>query len=156
MTNMKKCNYVIALVAALLGCGILYLSLQLGMGFKEKGGILAGTWPGIMGIILIAAAVILALMTLIKHEKYEQMEVALKFPANKRVYLVMGIFVIYCVLLNFLGLYLSALILIPVIMYVLGERNKKKMAIVTVGTIAAVFLIFDLVLGTKLPEPFWM
>ena len=155
MTNMKKCNYVIALIAAILGGVILYFSAQLGIGFKQKGGTESGTWPAIMGGVLLVAAVILLVMTLVKRKKYEEMEVALHFPANMRVYIMMGIFAVYCVLLRLLGLYLSAVLLIPSIMYVLGEKNKKKIALVTIGTIAAVFIIFQLVLGTKLPEPIW-
>ena len=116
MVNMKKCNYVISAVAAVLGVAIWALSAGLGIGFKEEGGISAGTWPAITG----------------------------------------GIMVVYCLLLNVLGLYISGLILIPALMWVLGERNKKKTAIVTVVALAAIYVIFSLILGTKLPEPFFM
>ncbi len=109
-----------------------------------------------MGGIMTVAAAVLLIMTLVNGKKYEEMEVALKLPANKRVYAVMGIMVIYCVLLRVLGLYLSGLILVPALMWMLGERNKKKMAIVTAVTLAGIFVIFQLVLGTKLPEPFFM
>lgn len=156
MVSMKKCNYVISAVTGVLGIVILILSARLGTGFKADGGISTGTWPAIMGGIMTVAAVVLLIMTLVNGKKYEEMEVALKLPANKRVYAVMGIMVIYCVLLRVLGLYLSGLILVPALMWMLGERNKKKMAIVTAVTLAGIFVIFHLVLGTKLPEPFFM
>ncbi len=156
MTNMKKCNYVISIIAAVLGLFILFASSGLGIGFKQKGGIEAGTWPAIMGAVLVTAAIILLLMTLMNRKKYEEMGVVLGLPANKRVYLIMGVFVVYCVILRLLGLYLSILVLIPTIMFVLGERNKKKMAIVTIGTGLGIFLIFGLLLGTSLPQPIWM
>jgi putative tricarboxylic transport membrane protein len=156
MVNMKKCNYVISAVAAVLGVAIWALSAGLGIGFKEEGGISAGTWPAITGGIMVGAALILLVMTLVNRKKYEEMEVVLGLPANRRVYLVMGIMVVYCLLLNVLGLYISGLILIPALMWVLGERNKKKTAIVTVVALAAIYVIFSLILGTKLPEPFFM
>mgnify|MGYP001081077490 CR=1 FL=1 len=156
MVSMKKCNYVISAVTGVLGIVILILSARLGTGFKADGGISTGTWPAIMGGIMTVAAAVLLIMTLVNGKKYEEMEVALKLPANKRVYAVMGIMVIYCVLLRVLGLYLSGLILVPALMWMLGERNKKKMAIVTAVTLAGIFGIFQLVLGTKLPEPFFM
>ncbi len=156
MVNMKKCNYVISAVAAVLGVAIWALSAGLGIGFKEEGGISAGTWPAIAGGIMVGAALILLVMTLVNRKKYEEMEVVLGLPANRRVYLVMGIMVVYCLLLNVLGLYISGLILIPALMWVLGERNKKKTAIVTVVALAAIYVIFSLILGTKLPEPFFM
>ncbi len=156
MVNMKKCNYVISTVAAVLGVAIWALSAGLGIGFKEEGGISAGTWPAITGGIMVGAALILLVMTLVNRKKYEEMEVVLGLPANRRVYLVMGIMVVYCLLLNVLGLYISGLILIPALMWVLGERNKKKTAIVTVVALAAIYVIFSLILGTKLPEPFFM
>lgn len=105
---------------------------------------------------MVGAALILLVMTLVNRKKYEEMEVVLGLPANRRVYLVMGIMVVYCLLLNVLGLYISGLILIPALMWVLGERNKKKTAIVTVVALAAIYVIFSLILGTKLPEPFFM
>ena len=156
MVSMKKCNYVISAVTGVLGIVILILSARLGTGFKADGGISTGTWPAIMGGIMTVPAAVLLIMTLVNGKKYEEMEVALKLPANKRVYAVMGIMVIYCVLLRVLGLYLSGLILVPALMWMLGERNKKKMAIVTAVTLAGIFVIFQLVLGTKLPEPFFM
>ena len=156
MVNMKKCNYVISAVAAVLGVAIWALSAGLGIGFKEEGGISAGTWPAITGGIMVGAALILLVMTLVNRKKYEEMEGVLGLPANRRVYLVMGIMVVYCLLLNVLGLYISGLILIPALMWVLGERNKKKTAIVTVVALAAIYVIFSLILGTKLPEPFFM
>ncbi|MCI8735841.1 MAG: tripartite tricarboxylate transporter TctB family protein [Lachnospiraceae bacterium] len=156
MVNMKKCNYVISAVAAVLGVAIWALSAGLGIGFKEEGGISAGTWPAITGGIMVGAALILLVMTLVNRKKYEEMEVVLGLPANRRVYLVMGIMVVYCLLLNVLGLYISGLILIPALMWVLGERNKKKTAIVTIVALAAIYVIFSLILGTKLPEPFFM
>lgn len=156
MVNMKKCNYVISAVAAVLGVAIWALSAGLGIGFKEEGGISAGTWPAITGGIMVGAALILLVMTLVNGKKYEEMEVVLGLPANRRVYLVMGIMVVYCLLLNVLGLYISGLILIPALMWVLGERNKKKTAIVTIVALAAIYVIFSLILGTKLPEPFFM
>ncbi|RCX19357.1 tripartite tricarboxylate transporter TctB family protein [Anaerobacterium chartisolvens] len=156
MTNMKKCNFVISIIAAVVGAAIVYASSGLGIGMKQKGGIEAGTWPAIMGCILLAASVILLSMTLLNKKKYEGMEVTLALPANMRVYVMMGIFAIYCIVLRVLGLYLSVAILIPVIMLVLGERNKKKITVVTIGTVLGIFLIFGLILGTKLPQPIWM
>lgn len=156
MVNMKKCNYVISAVAAVLGVTIMVLSAKLGIGFKSDGGILTGTWPAIMGGIMTGCGAVLLIMTLLNQKKFEEMEVALKLPANKRVYLVMGIMVVYCALLKVLGLYISGLILIPVLMWILGERNKKKLAIVTVVALAGIFIIFGLILKTKLPEPFFM
>ena len=156
MTNMKKCNYVISFAAAVLGGAILTVASGLGIGFKAKGGIRAGTWPAIMGGVLLAAAICLLCMTVFNKKKYEEMEVALTLPANMRVYILMGVFAVYCVLLRLLGMYLSAAVLIPTVMTVVGERNRKKMALVTVGTLLGIFVIFGLILGTSLPEPIWM
>lgn len=153
---MKKCNYVVSAAGALLGGAILLAAAELGIGFKAKGGIRAGTWPAIMGGVLLAAAVCLLCMTIFNRKKYEEMEVALTLPANMRVYILMGIFAVYCVLLRLLGMYISAVVLIPSVMAVVGERNGKKMAAVTAGTLLGIFVIFSLILGTRLPEPIWM
>jgi hypothetical protein len=40
-------------------------------------------------------------------------------------------------------------------MLVMGERSKKKMLLVSVLTLAAIYIVFELVLKTKMPLPFF-
>ena len=67
------------------------------------------------------------------------------------------------ILLKYLGMYISSLILIPALMWFLMPDEKKadrKKALITVAIIdvcvvLAIYLIFDRLLATSLPQPFW-
>jgi heme/copper-type cytochrome/quinol oxidase subunit 4 len=57
--------------------------------------------------------------------------------------------------MKFLGFYIAAFAFIPTTMLVMGERSKKKMLLVSVLTLAAIYIVFELVLKTKMPLPFF-
>ncbi|MCI5902864.1 MAG: tripartite tricarboxylate transporter TctB family protein [Blautia sp.] len=156
MVSMKKCNYIISVVTAVIGGIILYLSLDLGFGIKAKGGTRSGTWPGVIGILLIVFAIVLCITTIKNKQKYEENKIKLTLPENKRVYVIMVVFVVFSVLLTYFGIYIAGALMIPTVMLILGEKNKKTIALVTVFTLIAIYLIFEVALKTKLPKPFWV
>ncbi|MPN42447.1 hypothetical protein SDC9_190004 [bioreactor metagenome] len=80
----------------------------------------------------------------------------LSSDANKCVYSMMGIIVIFCIGLYVLGFYISTLIFIPVVMYILEVRNKRLMIMTSVLTVSAIYVIFDVLLKTQFPSPIFL
>lgn len=154
MDTMKKWNNVISVIAALIGVGIISLSNKFPI--KSGGDPGAGFWPSIIGAILVICAVGLFILNIVHKEKEEKKSVSLNTPANKCVYLMMGIIVIFCIGLYVLGFYISALIFIPAVMHLLGDRNKRNMIMTSVVTVGAVYIIFGLLLKTQLPGPIFL
>lgn len=155
MNNMKKWNYAISAIVAILGAVIIYLAagLPLSTGTGDPG---AGFWPAMLGVLLIMLAVILTITTIIKRKDLEKIPVILNQAANHRVYIMMGVIILFLIMMKFLGFYIAAFVFIPVTMFVMGEKNKKKMLFVSVLTMAAIYIIFELVLKTKMPLPFFI
>jgi membrane protease YdiL (CAAX protease family) len=154
MNNMKKWNYAISAIVTVLGSIIIYLAagLPLSTGTGDPG---AGFWPSMLGVLLIILAIILTITTLVKRKDLEKIPVILNQVANRRVYIMMGVIVAFLFVMKFLGFYIAAFVFIPTTMLVMGERSKKKMLLVSVLTLAAIYIVFELVLKTKMPLPFF-
>lgn len=147
---VKKWNYIISVITACLGTLIIYESSKLSLKYTVSGPG-AGVWPMMLGGLLLLCALALFIATFINKEKYEKLEVILNTAANKRVYIVMAAIVLYCILLKVAGFYLATALVIPVLMYIMGERRIKRILCTMVFGVIGIYLIFDVLLHTKLP-----
>lgn len=155
MINMKKCNFVVGFLGASIACLIMQAASEFPMEFTSNGPG-PGFWPFALGAALFACAVVLLGYTGINGKELETQEVKLTGPANKRVYIMMGLVVIFTALISIIGFYAAALITIPVVMYLVDYRNKKGIALTTVGTVLFIYLVFGMLLKTQMPKPFFM
>lgn len=151
---MRKWNNVIAVIVAALGIAVIALSakfpIELGVG--DPG---AGFWPTLLGAFLILTAIILFVDNIRHKEREEAKTFALTLPANRLVYIFMGLTVLFCAAMYFLGLLIAALLFIPVAMYLLGARGKTVF-IIDVVFVIALYVVFMRLLHTPLPMPIWM
>lgn len=155
MDTMKKWNFAISGISAALGAAIIALASKfpIKLGAGDPG---AGFWPTILGSILIFLGVILCFKTATNGAKDAEKKVVLNLPANKRVYIAMGIIIIFCAILYFLGFYIGVLFFIPCTMYLMEEHNVKKIAFTTIITLAAIYIVFGVLLKTPLPAPLFL
>lgn len=173
-TSMKTCNFIVSAFSLIIGVAIIVFSLQLGVGTSKRYGIKTGTWPCFMGVGVLLFAIILFIYTLKNARMLSDMDyadahgdhlyrVSLHLWENIQVYKAVGMIIVYVILLKFFGMYLSSLVLIPALMWYLmpdeKKANRKKalitVAIVDVCVVLAIYLIFERLLGTTLPQPFW-
>lgn len=155
MVSMKRVNYIISIITLIIGMIIMSLAIELGIGTSKKYGIKSGTWPFMIGIMIVSCAIILLIATIIKKKNLEDEKTILILSPNKRVYLVALCMVISCALLKFLGLYIMGIIMLPTVMWIMEERDKKLIILTTVGVLLLVFIVFELLLKSKMPTPFW-
>ena len=155
MGNMKKANYIISAIMFLVGLGIVVMSssLKIQIGDGDPG---AGFWPMLLGALIIIFAVGLAISTLKNKKMLEEKTFTISTPANMRVYILFGVIVLFCVILYFLGFYIGALLFIPAVMYLLEVRSVKKIVLTTEITLAAVYVLFGVLLNISLPDPIFM
>ncbi|MCD8359501.1 MAG: tripartite tricarboxylate transporter TctB family protein [Acidaminococcaceae bacterium] len=59
-------------------------------------------------------------------------------------------------MIELLGFYLAALLMIPAVMLVLGCRSLLRIALTAVLTVGFIYLIFDILLSTKLPQSMFL
>ena len=155
MKTMLCCNYIVGVLGALIGAAIMKASSAFPMAFTQNGPG-PGFWPFSLGAVLTLAAIILLGYTLANKNELSATDVSLTTSANKRVYMLMGMIVVFCGLISLVGFYAAGVILIPCIMRLMGYENKKGIALTAVGTMLFIFVVFGLVLGTKLPLPFFL
>lgn len=155
MNNMAVCNYIVGFLGTLIGVLIMHAASAFPLEFTENGPG-AGFWPFALGCILMLVSVLLLLYTFSKKSDLGCQRVNLTTPANKRVYIMMGMVVIFCIMINLLGFYLAAAIMIASIMHLMDYHNKKATVITAILTLLFIYLIFGQILHTQMPQSiFW-
>ena len=155
MNNMTICNYIVGVVGMVLGALIMSAAAAFPMQFTENGPG-QGFWPFSLGCALAVAAVVLLAFTFTKRADLSGQKVNLNTPANKRVYIMMGLVVIFCVLINLLGFYPAAAALIVATMKLMDYHNKKGILLTTVLTLAFIYLVFGVLLHTQMPQSIFL
>ncbi len=125
------------------------------MAFTENGPG-PGFWPFSLGSGMVVAAVLVLVYNWMNKEEVAKQEVSLATPANRRVYMLMAMLVVFCGLIELLGFYGAGLVLIPSIMLLMDFHDKKVIAMSTVGTLAFIYIVFSLVLGTQMPQSMFL
>ena len=155
MNNMTICNYIVSVVGMALGALIMNAAAAFPMQFTENGPG-PGFWPFSLGCALAVAAVVLLAFTFTKRADLSGQRVSLNTPANKRVYIMMGLVVAFCVLINLLGFYPAAAVLIVATMKLMDYHNKKGILLTTVLTLAFIYLVFGVLLHTQMPQSIFL
>jgi putative tricarboxylic transport membrane protein len=111
----------------------------------QVGSIQSGVFPKIISGCLVVLG-ILVVLTSGKQEKQDG--VSLIDP----ILLCYLIFVfIAVVLIQVIGFYPTILLSLPSFLLLFGERNFKKITVFTIVTTGMIYLIIDMILGSKLP-----
>lgn len=155
MNNMAVCNYIVGVLGAVIGGLIMQAASAFPLEFTENGPG-PGFWPFSLGAVLCAVAVFLLLYTFWNKADLGSEHVALTKVGNKRVYVMMGLVVAFCVLLNLLGFYPAAALLIVAIMRLMDYRNNKIIALTMVLTLMFIYLVFGLLLHTQMPQSIFL
>ena len=155
MNNMTICNYIVGVVGMVLGALIMSAAAAFPMQFTENGPG-PGFWPFSLGCALAVAALVLLVFTFTKRADLAQQKVNLTTAANKRVYIMMGLVVLFCVFINLLGFYPAAALLIIATMKLMDYHNKKGILLTTVLTLAFIYLVFGVLLHTKMPQSIFL
>ena len=155
MNNMTICNYIVGIVGMVLGGLIMSAAAAFPLQFTENGPG-PGFWPFSLGCALAVAALVLLVFTFTKRADLAQQKVNLTPAANKRVYIMMGLVVLFCVFINLLGFYPAAALLIIATMKLMDYHNKKGILLTTVLTLAFIYLVFGVLLHTKMPQSLFL
>ena len=151
MVSMKLCNFVVFLMGVVIGGAIMGASAGFPMEITEQGPG-PGFWPFLLGLALTVAALVLVVYTLCHRKELTVEKVILGTAANRQVYVMMALLVLFCGLIHLIGFYAAAVVLIPCIMHRLECRDKKLMLFTAVGVTLFIYLVFGQLLHTSLPS----
>lgn len=110
-----------------------------------------GVFPLICSVIQLITAIYLLIKTLLKRETTVKLD---GLDAKKTLLTVVAL-VIYVLVLDRIGYCISTFLLVVFIIWFLGYRNWKVTLPCAALTVAATFLIFDVLLNVPLPMLFF-
>ena len=151
MVSMKFCNFVVFVMGMVIGGAIMGASAGFPMEITEQGPG-PGFWPFLLGLALTVAAFVLVVYTLCHRQELTEEKVILSTAANRQVYVVMALIVLFCGFIHLIGFYAAAVVLVPCVMYRLECRDKKLMLFTAVGVTLFIYLVFGQLLHTSLPS----
>lgn len=134
---MKKGNLVLAAVCAVLGVGIIAVALGYPKAADYGTGVPGpGLWPIVISIVLLGCTALLLLKTL-KMSPEKDTKIELWTTGTRRVYVTMGILVVYLIVLPFLGFIISTFVLELIFIQWFAKKNP----IITVVIAAAITMV---------------
>ncbi len=155
MNNMTVCNYIVGLAGAVIGGLIMQAAAEFPLNFTENGPG-PGFWPFSLGGALLLAAVCLLLYTFANSADLSGQRVNLTTAANKRVYMMMGLVVLFCLLMILLVVYPAAALELAAVMRLMDYRNNRIIVLTAALTLVFIYLVFGLLLHTSMPQSaFW-
>lgn len=155
MPSMAVCNIAVALITAIVGGVISYTAYGYGIEMSMFGPG-AGFWPFILGLGLIAIALLIVIDTIRCRGEFSQQKVVFNSQGCFGAYRMMAVVLVYAALFPLLGFYVSSFLFLFVGMLMLGVNNKLLALGVSAGFLAVIYLLFTLALHIQLPVPFFM
>ncbi len=116
---------------------------------EVDGAIGAGTWPRALSVMLFLLAALLLIQALAGRSA-DQDPFDVRSPGFRRVLAGAGIIAAYCVLLKFLGFLIASAFMIFAIMRLMGEKRPWMLAGLTAAVLAAIYVIFAVLLRLPL------
>ena len=152
---MKKANYIVSIVCAVLGIGIIFIASGYPDAEAYGTGVPGpGLWPIAVSIVMLACAALLMLKTL-KMKPEDDTGVVLWSADTRRVYISMLILLIYTVILETVGFLLSTLAML----FIFIQWFSKKKWFISLGISAAVtmaiYSVFKFVLNVPIDFGFF-
>jgi membrane-associated HD superfamily phosphohydrolase len=150
---MRTQNIFVGMFSLVLGIAIIFFSRDMPM-FDENGILGERFWPYCLAWLFIGLGVIQWISTYLQRTnataENEKADLS-SFPVRK-AYGVTVLMVIYAVALCYAGFIASSLILIPAIMWVMGERRPLFIAVTTALIVLCIYVSFEVVFNSPLPE----
>lgn len=148
---MKKYNIGMSILLIALSALMIRSSLQSGAAVQGTA-MGPGVWPMILSIAMIVLAVILLVQTLFRAQPAgEAKPIDFASAGMKRIYIMIGLLALFCLLLKLFGFYIAIAYLIPSVMFLLGERRPLVLIALTVGIIVFIVIVFVMLLQLKMP-----
>lgn len=148
---MKKYNIGISALLIVLSVLVIRSSLQSGAAVQGTA-MGPGVWPMILSIVMILLSVILMVQTLVRpRPEGEEKPIDFASSGMKRIYILVGLLALFCLLIKLFGFYVAIVYLIPSVMFLLGERRPAMLIGLTVGIVVFIVIVFVVLLQLKMP-----
>ncbi|HWQ79091.1 MAG TPA: tripartite tricarboxylate transporter TctB family protein [Anaerovoracaceae bacterium] len=118
-----------------------------------------GGFPRLLAVVIIICGILIGIQYFLKQKK-KKTEAAVEKGSQKKPLrgkpkeplLMVASLIIYSLVMEPLGYVVSTLLLVSGLMFIQHERGVRRLVVVPVAVVAALYLIFDIVLGIKMPN----
>lgn len=148
---MKKANVITGVVFLALSI-FAYMQAQKMVGKIMTDALGPGFWPKVLGLVMGVLSLALIVEGLFgKQAEGEKAPIAFGTEGFHRVLKLFAVLIVFGAILYFLGIYVGILFMMPLCMWLHGERNKKILVGLAVGSCLFIYLVFGLALRGPLP-----
>lgn len=148
---MKKANLITGVVFLALSI-FAYMQAQKMVGKIMTDALGPGFWPKVLGLVMGVLSLALIVEGLFgKQAEGEKAPIAFGTEGFHRVLKLFAVLIVFGAILYFLGIYVGILFMMPLCMWLHGERNKKILVGLAVGSCLFIYLVFGLALRVPLP-----
>ena len=148
---MKKANVINGVVFLALSI-FAYMQAQKMVGKIMTDALGPGFWPKVLGLMMGVLSLALIVEGLFgKQAEGEKVPIAFGTEGFHRVLKLFAVLIVFGAILYFLGIYVGILFMMPLCMWLHGERNKKILVGLAVGSCLFIYLVFGLALRVPLP-----
>lgn len=148
---MKKANVITGVVFLALSIFV-YMQAQKMVGKIMTDALGPGFWPKVLGLVMGVLSLALIVEGLFgKQAEGEKVPIAFGTEGFHRVLKLFAVLIVFGAILYFLGIYVGILFMMPLCMWLHGERNKKILVGLAVGSCLFIYLVFGLALRVPLP-----
>ena len=148
---MKKANVITGVVFLALSI-FAYMQAQKMVGKIMTDALGPGFWPKVLGLMMGVLSLALIVEGLFgKQAEGEKVPIAFGTEGLHRVLKLFAVLIVFGAILYFLGIYVGILFMMPLCMWLHGERNKKILVGLAVGSCLFIYLVFGLALRVPLP-----
>ncbi len=130
---MKKANVITGVVFLALSI-FAYMQAQKMVGKIMTDALGPGFWPKVLGLVMGVLSLALIVEGLFgKQAEGEKVPIAFGTEGFHRVLKLFAVLIVFGAILYFLGIYVGILFMMPLCMWLHGERNKKILVGLAVG-----------------------
>ncbi|AJY47466.1 tripartite tricarboxylate transporter TctB family protein [Martelella endophytica] len=149
---MRKLNIIVAALSILFGLAIFWFSR--GLTITGSDGVPGEAfWPHMIAWLLIALGILQFVEVIFFSAVNAGREVALFAPEQRWAYLAAIVGFCFAGLMAWAGFLVGAVIAMPAVMLIMGERRPLVIGVTTVAAVAVIWIFFVHVFHISLPLP---
>ena len=147
MHNMKKSNLIFSGICAAIGIFLIVLAAGYPTAADYGTGVPGpGLWPIVISAFMLALAALLVMKT-IKMPAEKNVDVPMWNEGTKRVYITMGILLVYTLVLEFLGFIIATTIMEAVFIHWFAKKKPWVTAVIALVVTLVIYVVFQYLLN---------
>lgn len=152
-------NLIASICSIILGVAVYVISSSYDIFTYDPVG--GGGFPRLLAVVIIICGILIGMQHFKKPKKKKAEDAdekgspkkLLKGSPKEPLLMVVSL-ILYSLVMEHIGYVVSTLLLVSALMFIQHERGVKRLVVVPVVVVAALYIIFDIILGINMPTGF--